>query len=300
MVNDTCGDFITIITPTYNRAYLLDRLYKSLLNQTNKKFLWLIIDDGSNDNTKQLVGKFISDDVLSIKYIYKENGGKHTALNLGISEIHSLLTFIVDSDDYLTEDAIEKIMVEWDKIKHLNLCGLSFLKGYSETNVVGKKYPKDYMVDNYIDIRINKKIHGDKAEVWVTKLLKETPFPEFEGEKFIGESVVWSKIANDYDMLFINRIIYICEYMEDGLTKAGRKLRINCPLGRMETAKVSFLSTRFSRKSKIKDIWIYICHGFFANKNVKYLMKDSGIPLLVLLNLPFGFILYKFWKIKYI
>ncbi|CAG9606594.1 glycosyltransferase family A protein [Pseudoneobacillus rhizosphaerae] len=299
MVNNSQEKLITIITPTYNRGYLLERLYNSLVKQTNKNFKWLIIDDGSIDNTRNLIDQFISENNLNISYIYKTNGGKHTALNKGIKEIDSILTFIVDSDDYLTNDSIEKISEEWERIKHLNLSGICFLKGYSESKVVGDKYPEDYLIDNYINLSINKKIYGDKAEIWLTRLLKDNPFPEFEGEKFIGESVVWNKIANSHDMLFINRIIYLCEYMEDGLTKAGRKLRIKSPLGRMENAKLSFSSNKFSMIAKIKDIWIYICFGLFAKKNIKFLMKDSGIPILIILNLPFGYFLHKYWKVKY-
>ena len=117
------GGKVAVLTPTYNRAYILDKLYLSLEEQTIKDFVWYIIDDGSTDDTESLISSFSCKE-FSIKYTKKENGGKHTALNVGISQIEEELTIIVDSDDTLTKDAIETIKRDWDKYSGLqNICG---------------------------------------------------------------------------------------------------------------------------------------------------------------------------------
>lgn len=291
---------ITVLTPTYNRKHTLGNLYESLLKQTSSNFEWIIIDDGSTDDSKDLIDHLISrNNPFKIRYYYKENGGKHTALNVGIQIIESELTFIVDSDDMLTPCAIQIIEEEWKKVKDDNLCGISFLRGYSSTKVIGQKHGNDYFVDTFINVRINHGIEGDKAEVWKTEILKEFLFPEIEGEEFFGEGYAWVRMAKHYKMLFINKIIYITEYLDGGLTKSGRKLRVQCPVGGMINAK-ELLSKEFLSKIRIKHSWLYISYGFFAKKSFGYMLKDSGHPLLILLNLPFGYLLYRFWKYKYL
>lgn len=289
---------ITVLTPTYNREYTLKRLYNSLETQTCKNFCWFIVDDGSSDNTKSLVEEIKKNSSIPINYIFKENGGKHTALNKGIRNITTELTFIVDSDDILTNDAISSIYDTWDEIRDKNLCGISFLKGYNEEKIIGDAFPKDKCIDNFINIRSNKNIKGDKAEIWRTNLLQQTPWPEFENEKFMAMGYVWNTIAKNYNMLFVNKIIYIADYLEGGLTKSGKKIRIESPVGGMANAKL-FFSNEFNLKSKVKKMWLYICYGFFANKSIKFMFSDCGARLLFIMNLPFGYMLYKFWKNKY-
>ena len=288
---------ITILTPTYNRAHKLQELFNSLVNQTNLEFNWLIVDDGSNDNTEELVRGFYNNK-FNICYIYKNNGGKHTAHNVGINHIDTELTMVVDSDDILTNDAIQSINDEWLPVCDKGLCGLSFLKADKSGKISGVKFPEDKFIGNFIEVRINRNDISEKAEIWVTSILKEYPFPVFEGEVYVGEGSIWSTIAKQSDMLFVNKTIYIYEYEADGLTKSGRRLRINNPLGGMFAARVSF-SKEFNLKVKIKRMWLYICYGFFAKLSIKEMYNACPMKLLFLFNLPFGFILYKYWKLKY-
>lgn len=281
---------ITVLTPTYNRIKELPKLYNSLINQTDKDFIWMVIDDGSKDDTKKYFDEIKKENKIKIEYYYKNNGGKHTALNYGISRINTDLTIIVDSDDYLVESAIKKIK----KYDINNLCGICFLKSNNKLEIVGddlSTVPKKY---NYLKMR--NKIKGDKAEVWVTDILKSFPFPEFENEKFIGESVVWNEISKHYDMLFVNEIIYICEYLDGGLTKSGRKLRISNPLGGMANSKTYFNTNLVSLKLKIKNMWLFICYGKFASKKLKEIIKLSEKKLFCIINIPFGLLLYKYFK----
>lgn len=289
---------ITVLTPVYNRKKEIHNLYKSLLEQENKDFIWLIIDDGSQDDLSNDIEDMEKDADFPIQYIYKENGGKHTALNTGFDLIETELTFIVDSDDVLTTDAIANIVMEWDKIKNKDLAGIAFLRGYDEKRVIGKEFPSNGIF-NDIDIRYRIGVSGDKAEVWRTDLLKKYKFPVFENERFQGENYIWQQIALKYNMMYINKIIYITEYLEGGLTKSGRKLRINCPLGGMENSKVGF-NSKFPLKIRIKKAWLYVCYGKFAKKGFITIVKESGNALLIIPNYIFGFLLYLYWKKKYL
>lgn len=264
---------ITILTPSYNRGEMLDKLYKSLCQQGNKNFDWLIVDDGSTDNTRQIVDTWVDEALVSIQYIYKENGGKHTALNLGISMIDSELTFIVDSDDYLTENAIETILEFHekyeDRIESDKLCGYSFLRAYSDGKVNTGEYPVDEVIDTYRQQRINNNLLGDKAEVYYTKILKQFPFEVFEGEKFMPEDAVWLKMSGPYNMVHANRVIYICDYLEGGLTKTGRKMKIYSPYGMMYRSAVYINDPDVNFRVKIKMMVLYHIYSKFAGNRDK-------------------------------
>lgn len=285
-------EIITIITPTYNRVKLLPRLFNSLLNQKRYNFEWLIIDDGSTDNTEYVVSTFKTD-YFHIRYFKKENGGKHTALNLSFKHINTELSFIVDSDDYLLPDATLTIEEDWKKYKRHDLCGISYLRGYSANTVIGDICSKDYCIDSFINMRFNKHINGDKAEVWVTKYLTEYQFPEIPGEKFFGESYIWIMMAKKRDMLFRNKIIYITEYIEGGLSKSGRALRIKCPLGGMISSEI-IMTSEFSLYHRIKGGIAYCCYFFFSSKR-GYLRLRKHCLLKLICFVP-GFFLYLIWK----
>ena len=296
---------VTILTPTYNRANYLTKLFESLCAQTDKDFEWLIIDDGSTDNTEEIIKKIENNNAdFTIRYFQKENGGKHTALNFSHAYLRTELTCIVDSDDYLTEDAIATIITTWEKYKKDNrICGITFLRGDHEGTPLGKIFPKSPYISNIITCRINQKIKGDCCEVIRTNVLKKYPFPVFNGEKFMGESYLWNQLGFDYNMVFINKVIYICEYLEGGLTRSGRKLRINCPKGGMENCRTYFIEKN-GRKvnfiTRIKEAWLIICYGKFAKLKFGEIVRFCGKKGLIFLNYPFGYILYLFWKFKYL
>ena len=234
--------FLTICTPSYNRGSLLKRLYYSLQEQTLKLFEWIIIDDGSIDDTKEIVSNFLKENnQFNIKYFYQSNSGKHVALNKGISKAVGDYFFIVDSDDWLPNNAVELIFQNFQALNNEHgFAGIGGLKAHLDKTLVGKTFKKDYLDCSSL-ARDKFGVKGDKAEVFYTKVLKQFPFPSFYGEKFLTESVVWYRIANaGYKIRWVNQIFYYCEYLEDGLTNSGRKYRLQNPLGTMEHAK-SFL-----------------------------------------------------------
>lgn len=209
----------TVFTPTYNREYILENLYKDLKNQTFKDFEWLIVDDGSNDNTKELVEKFKKEKKINIRYIYKENGGKHTAINIGVKEAHGELFFIVDSDDQLVNDAIEIVNETWGNTNDKKgLCGVIGLCVYKNMDVVGTKIPEDKSAYHLSDLYYKLGMKGDKTLVFLTDILSKYTFPERDGIKFLPESIVWNEISKNYKMVWSNKPLRIVEYLEDGLT----------------------------------------------------------------------------------
>ncbi len=213
---------ITILTPTYNRAYILHEAFKSLCKQSSFDFEWIIVDDGSTDNTEEIVREWINADLpFKITYRKQENGGKHRAVNVGVKLAQYNFILILDSDDYLTDTAVSTINHWISEIKDdASFAGVAGLRGYINSNKpIGHSLSKEYIDATNIE-RYKYKLMGDKAEIYRTELLIKYPFPEFEGENFLRESAVWDKIAQEgYKIRWHNKIIYMCEYLEDGLTK---------------------------------------------------------------------------------
>lgn len=290
---------ITVLTPTYNRAERLKKLYESLCNQTCRDFEWVVIDDGSTDDTSSVVGQMKAESGcrFSVRYFKKENGGKHTALNFAYKYIDSLLTLIVDSDDTLTNDAIATVKETYLQYKdEKDLCGFSFLRGKPDGGFLSTSgVPQDGMKETFVECRIKRGIEGDMAEVWYTHCLKEYPFPIFEGEKFLGEDIVWIKMAERYKMRFFNRVIYISDYMEDGLTKNRRKHNIMSPNGCVARAEV-FLDADIPAKSRIKAALQYQVYGRFALKRTQELFSQTRKKYLFIVFFLPARVLYSIWK----
>ena len=292
---------IAILTPTFNRGGVLQNLYESLKKQTCKDFEWVIVDDGSSDNTGDIVRRWISEKEICIRYLYKENGGKHTALNFAIKQIESALTFIVDSDDIQTVDAVETILRYHRRYKdETSLCGYAFLRAYPDGKINGKEFIPNEKVASYIEARINSyDTMADKAEVFKTSCLKEFPFPEYPGEKFLGEDIVWIRMARKYVMVHINKAIYIGNYLEDGLTKNRRLNNIKSPVGCMNRAK-EFMLPDINKKYRMKAALQHIIYGKFANISTVTIIGDSPDKKLTLICLAPGLILQKVWKRKFV
>lgn len=288
---------ITIITPTYNRANLLPRLHESLMRQTNQDFEWLVVDDGSVDNTEALIRQFCLESTFRIHYVRQDNAGKHTALNRGIARICSELTYIVDSDDYLPDDAVEIILSYHQKYRNINgLCGYSFLRCHGDGSVNTAYFPEDEQISTYLETRINGNIGGDKAEVFYTDLLKQYPFPVFEGEKYMPEDVVWMQMSGPYKMVHINKNVYICDYLEGGLTRTGRKMKILSPRGMVLRSKIYLQNKDTCLKVKAKMMILYIIYGHFAKYSYRKLYQEVDNKLLWHLFYIPSCLLYRIWK----
>ncbi|MFV0541604.1 MAG: glycosyltransferase family 2 protein [Aestuariibaculum sp.] len=208
---------ITVFTPTYNRAYCLSDCYKSLIRQTNQDFTWLIIDDGSSDNTNKLVKQWIAEDKIDIAYHYQENQGMHGAHNAAYRMITTELNVCVDSDDFMPDDAIEKILTLWERDgteKHAGIIGLDIDK---KSNVIGTPFPNNLNECKYYQLKSRYNVVGDKKFVYRTDIIKKYPeYPLFKGERFVPLGYKYMLIDQDYWLLCYNEAFCVVEYMEDG------------------------------------------------------------------------------------
>lgn len=220
---------------------------------------------------------------------------------MGIQSVSSELTFIVDSDDILTDDAIETIERYHRRYKgdDIALCGYTFLRCFPNRNINGKSFIHSEQIASYIDVRIvGDDLNADKAEVFYTNCLKEFPFPEFQGEKFLGEDVVWIRMAKKYCMVHVNKAIYVGQYQKEGLTKNRRRNNIKSPTGCMLRAN-EFLALEIPIKLKIKCVVQHCVYGRFAGLHMPAIINNSNSKLWsVLLYLP-SLVVYKNWKRNY-
>lgn len=293
--------YVTILTPTYNRDRLLRACYESLKKQTEKSFQWLIIDDGSVDNTTETVQKFIKEaSDMNIQYFKKENGGKHTALNFSHPYIEGDYVLILDSDDTLTEDAVETVYREWAIYDNQEEVGIvTLLKGTSvdSPNAYAKdeRIPVDIMGYKRVCVRSN-----DCCEVIRTELFCKYPFPVFENERFVSEGALWNRVSLSHKCVYVNKVIYLCEYLEDGLTKSGKSMRIRNPRGGMYTSSLRMHKKNLV-KERIKSGLLYVCYGFFAKMSVKdILFQEKSNRLLKCICLLPGKAMHILWSKKYL
>lgn len=223
---------ITVFTPAYNRAYILPKLYESLLIQDYPYLEWLVVDDGSVDNTEELISNFIKENKINIRYFKQKNGGKQRAMNLGFEKCETDLFMCVDSDDHLTKDSIKKIIKKWETDYNNNskIAGIISMRGKSETEPLNKYLPDVFSTKHRL---LYTKYHfiGDLDIIYKTSILKNYKYFVFDDEKFMGETYVYNKIDDNYDMLIMNEITSICNYLPDGYTKNVRKLLKNNPKG---------------------------------------------------------------------
>ncbi len=226
----------TVFTPTYNRAYTIEKLYESLKRQTFRDFEWLVVDDGSTDDTQALFHRIQEENKdFPVRCILTENGGKHRAINRGVQEAAGELFFIVDSDDYLTDNALEaadRLEKSIPQEKRSQFAGVCGRRGYTPEKPIGTTFSGETLDITALQ-REAYRVTGDKAEVFYTEVMKKYPFPAFEGEKFVTECVVWNKMAEDGLLTrFAQEIMIVCNYLEDGLTSQGQQnLFIRNPRG---------------------------------------------------------------------
>lgn len=243
---------ITVLTPAYNRARLLPRLYESLLKQKYNDFEWLIVDDGSTDDTRAVVEGFIEKNVFLIHYYYKENGGKHTAVNIGVKEAKGELVFIADSDDMLLPDSLQRVAEEYAQVEGDNsFCGVCGLDCDLNGTIIGSGLGREHIDANSLQLRMRYGVTGDLKEVFKTSVLREFPFPEIRGERFCPEALVWNRIARKYKLRCFNRPIYQVEYQEEGLTSNIVRIRMQSPVASMMTyAEMLDMDVPWSQKIK--------------------------------------------------
>ncbi len=289
--------YLTVLTPLYNRQNYLDGIFQSLTAQSRKDFQWLVVDDGSSENSFLKFEEYKKTADFEIDYYYKSNGGKHSALNFSHNYIKGDAVLILDSDDTLTPDAVETVLSFWEKYaNNEELAVISFSKGTDE-NTPLVICPEE-TVSDHITYRINRGVEGDCCEAVRTEAFREFPFPEFEGENFMDEIHLWYNIGKKYKTLYTNKVIYLAEYLPDGLTKNIRTLLKKNPRGALHNQSVA-LGCNINLKNKIKRTLLLVYYSKLLGmkkKDAAALTKHK--TLLSLLWLP-GCILYSYWERKY-
>lgn len=284
---------LTIFTPAYNRGYTIHKTYESLKRQTNKNFKWLIIDDGSTDNTRELIEKWIKEDnKFEISYIYKKNGGMHSAHNTAYENIDTELNVCIDSDDYMPDDAVEKILSFWEKNKSDEIAGIAALDAYESGQVIGDRFPDNLKTSALFDLHYKYRIKGDKKLVYRTELTKEYPYPIFEGEKYVSLSYKYTMIDRKYPLALMNEVLCIVEYMEDGSSLNMINQYRKNPKG------FAFLRIHNLNNPKAKPLFkfkecVHYVSSSLISRNKNYI-KESPCKLTTILAVPLGMVLYKY------
>lgn len=283
-------NLLTIFTPTYNRAYILPQLYASLTRQSSNNFEWVVVDDGSADETETLVQSWISENKIRIIYYKQPNQGKHIAINTGAKLAHGELFFIVDSDDYLTDDAVEKVNSFWNKEDPTeDISGIISYRKFHDGKLVGTSLPEGLKKCKLRETGSKYGSTGDKVVIYRTDVIKCYPYPKFEGERFLGESYVYNQIDDNYDMLILDDRLYYFAYQKDGLSQDFRKLYRNNPNGFLIDFEQS-LKYCVGRKAKLKQYAHIVCLRIRLGTLHEYVVK--GLALDKMLAIPLGIALY--------
>lgn len=286
--------FLTVFTPTYNRANTLSRTYQSLYNQKCKDFIWLIVDDGSTDDTKELVKSWQEkENGFYIQYIYKENGGMHTAHNVAYENINTELNICIDSDDCMAENAVEIICNAWKKVKNKGYAGLIGLDADMKGNIIGKSFFAKQQETTLCGYYASGGF-GDKKLVYRTDVIKKyPPYPVFEGEKYVALAYKYRLIDQDYKMAVLPEILCNVEYQSDGSSATMRKQYMKNPKGFAFWRKICMQYPE-SKKRKVIDC-IHYCSSSFLAKNRHYI-KESPCKMLTIICTPLGWGLTKYIK----
>lgn len=290
MANQNKTILLTVFTPTFNRSQTLSRTYESLKRQDCKDFIWLIIDDGSSDNTRELVESWAGEEKsFIIRYIYKQNGGMHSAHNVAYRNIDTLLNICIDSDDELSEGAVKKILDKWNEIKDRNYAGIIALDVDMNTGkVIGKGFPKD-MEETTVSGYYEAGGKGDKKLIYRTDVVNKYPeYPEYEGEKYFSLAYKYLLIDQDYKMAVLNEPVCNVEYQPDGSSNTMFRQYLNNPKG-WTFWRIVRMKYDKSFKRRTIDCIHYCSSAKMAG--IKTYIKDSPYPLLTILCTPAGYIL---------
>ena len=292
-------EMLTVFTPTFNRAECLKNGYEALCRQTCKEFVWLVVDDGSTDQTRLLVEQWSRQEKgFEVRYIYKENGGLHTGYNVAIANIDTELSVCIDSDDYMPDDAVEKILTFWKKEGSDKYAGIAALDAFEDGTIIGDPFPKQKSI-NILDVSLGKYHYknGDRKLVVRTALYKEVaPMPSYENEKNFNPHLMHLQISEKYDFLIYNTVLCVVEYQEDGMSNGIFKQYLNSPksFAHMRKYMLGLKGTTF--KFRMRHAIHYVSSSIIARN--KRFLQESPRKWDVILAVPFGAVLTVYIKNK--
>lgn len=286
---------LTVFTPAYNRAHTIGRTYESLCRQTCKDFEWLVIDDGSSDDTRELVENWIEEAKIPIRYIYQQNQGMHGAHNTAYRNIFTELNTCIDSDDYMPDDAVEKIVGFWREHRSEKYAGIIGLDRAEGGGIIGTSFP-DKMVATTLQNFYANGGRGDKKLVYRTEVIRNYPeYPIFEGEKYVGLAYKYTLIDRDYELLTLNEPLVIVDYQADGSSASMYRQYWRNPKGFAFFRRTEMVCAPTLRRRFISCIH-YVSSCIIA-RNPKWL-AESPKKLLTCCALPFGIILFSIIRYK--
>ncbi len=283
---------LTVFTPTYNRAYVLPNCYESLKRQSCKDFIWLVADDGSTDNTRELVeGWMREDNGFEIRYFYQENQGMHGAHNLAYAHIDTTLNTCIDSDDYMPDDAVEKILSFWNTAeKDEKIAGFLALDAYENGEIIGSRFPEDVKRATSYEYYYKYKITGDKKFILRSDLTRETPYPIFEGEKYVNLATKYSLLDIRYELLNMNEVVCIVEYLPDGSSLNMFRQYLRNPKGFAYSRRLCMGLPFAGTKFKFNQAVHYVSSCIIGKD--KNWLKQSPCKFITLACIPAGFLLW--------
>ena len=283
--------FLTVFTPAYNRAHTLPRTYQSLCRQTCKDFEWLIVDDGSSDNTRELIEGWIKESNIPIRYIYQENQGMHGAHNTAYRNITTELNTCIDSDDYMPDDAVKKIISFWKEKGSDKYAGIIGLDADIEGKLIGTPFPQN-MESTTLGDFYARGGKGDKKLVYRTDVIKKYPeYPIFEGEKYVSLGYKYQLVDQDYELLTLNEVLVNVEYQTDGSSMNMFRQYIRNPKGFSFIRKTSMQLAPTSKRRFVEAIH-YVADSMLA-KNINFIM-ESPRKIVTVCAIPFGILLYSY------
>lgn len=280
---------LTVFTPAYNRAHTIGRTYESLCRQTCQDFEWLVVDDGSVDNTRELIEGWIKERKIQIRYIYQDNQGMHGAHNTAYRNIDTELNVCIDSDDYMPDNAVEKILSFWAKYGSDKVAGIIGLDQVESGEIIGTGFPEK-MKETTLMGYYAQGGRGDKKLVYRTDVIKKYPeYPIFEGEKYVGLAYKYNLIDQDYKLLVLNEPLVIVEYQADGSSANMYRQYWRNPKGFAFFRKTEMQLTK-SFKRRLLVCAHYVSSSLIARN--KSFLKESPCPILTIIAIPLGCMLY--------
>lgn len=296
MKRPTTKPVLTVFTPAYNRAHTLPRTYESLCGQDCKDFVWLIVDDGSRDNTAELVRQWQSrDNGFEIRYIYKENGGMHTAHNTAYANIDTELNTCIDSDDAMAPGAVRKILEKWEQVRERGYAGMIALDADFDGNIIGKGFPEE-LTETTVNDYYAAGGFGDKKLIYRTDVVRQyPPYPVFEGERYVALAWLYRQIDQNWKLAVLDEVVCRVEYRADGHTTGMWKEYVRSPRGFAEWRKMC-MRYPMSKKRLVMDCVHYVASSLIAGN--RYFLMESPKKLLTILCIVPGFALYKIAKKK--
>lgn len=287
---------LTVFTPTYNRAFCLEQCYSSLIRQTSQQFVWLIIDDGSTDTTTELVQSWIDENKIQIKYHWQENQGMHGAHNTAYELIETELNVCIDSDDYMTDDAVENVLGFWNKHGSDQVAGMVGLNSDFNGQIIGTPLPVKLKSSTLYDLYYKHGVVGDKKLVYRSELTKKYPYPLFLNEKYVGLAYKYYQLDTSYNVLLMNDVLCRVEYLADGSSNNMLYQYVRNPKGfsfyRQELMKLPFVSHSFRFRQAIH----YVSSSLMTRNRA--FIKETTHRTLTTLAVPLGFMLYIYIKMK--